>query len=522
MARRNSLLHAFTFEDILDDDDEDLNFGQDSNTQNEIDLFSRQTSRKSLKSAKSKDFAYKKKLTKSSKVELTIRIILYSLTIIFIPLSYMVKTSFDDIEINYIFQSMNDLVMNNKLKQRENNIFYFYRVFHDKDFLLGVSIVFYVILHPYIAIKIIFSSSIFYFIINFMKCITQSKRPLWEIMLFSNVDDIVDCETSFSNPCEEIFFISFYFLYTMFCIRAFYFKNKSMNIIMKLVILIIYLGFIVFEYFFLLLHKLNYLHEIVFSNMLILIFICLLIDFDEKYQKKLFDSTKNLFKTRKNKIKILFFVCILFGISILLYNFIVPNKILYEIIEKLSYNDSCSKEQKENFGMKMTLLDMPFIFTILGSFWGACTTIEFNPGEWWYQPLIINNEEIEQYIKDNDDINVDKIGCCEILLLILKSILTIGVYFAVWLAFYQIPFITFEFNLMFGCIKYFLLTYICCGILPILFGVLHMNKKVVDIFENTNDEIIKGEKYNKNLFVMSLFASYHEKTKYAFLYLKRN
>ena len=174
MASRNSLLHAFTFEDLLDDD-EDSDLGQENNNQNELDLFSKQTSKRSLKSAKSKDYSYKKKLTKSSKVELTIRIILYSLTVIFIPLSYMVKTSFDDIEINYLFKNMNDLVMNNKLKQRENNIFYFYRVFHDKDFLLGVSIVFYVILHPYIAIKIIFASSIFYFIINFMKCITQSK-----------------------------------------------------------------------------------------------------------------------------------------------------------------------------------------------------------------------------------------------------------------------------------------------------------------------------------------------------------
>lgn len=523
MSRKNSLLRAFTFNDLLDDDDEDESgLSQDDNNQNELDLFSKQNSQKSFKSMKSKELPYKKNLTKGSKFELTLRIILYSLIIIFIPLSYMVKTSFDEIEKDYIFRNMKDLATNDQLKQRENNIFFYYRIIHDKDFLLGVSMMLYMILHPFIAIKIIFSSSFFYFIINVIKCFSQPKRPLWEIMNFSDINDIVDCETSFSNPCEEICFISLYYLYTMFCIRAFYFKYKRMSWVIKIFTLIIYLGLIFLEYYFLLIYKLNYLHEITFSNMLILVFICILIDFDDKYQKKLFDSTKNLFKTRKNKIKILFFVFALFSISILIYNFILPNKILFETIEKLSHNDSCSKEQKENFGMKMTLLYMPYIFAILGSFWGACLTLEFNPGEWWYQPLIINTEEMEQYIKDNDDLNVDKIKPSEVIFLIIKSILTFGVYFAVWMAFNQIPFITFESNLMIGCIKYFFLTFICCGILPILFGLLHMNKKFVDIFENPNDELFKNEKWHKNLFVMSLFANYQEKAKYSFIYLKKN
>ena len=125
MSRKNSLLSAFTFNDLLDDDDEDESgLSQDDNNQNELDLFSKQNSQKSFKSMKSKELPYKKNLTKGSKFELTLRIILYSLIIIFIPLSYMVKTSFDEIEKDYIFRNMKDLATNDQLKKRENNIFF--------------------------------------------------------------------------------------------------------------------------------------------------------------------------------------------------------------------------------------------------------------------------------------------------------------------------------------------------------------------------------------------------------------
>ena len=125
-------------------------------------------------------------------------------------------------------------------------------------------------------------------------------------MNFSDINDIVDCETSFSNPCEEICFISLYYLYTMFCIRAFYFKYKRMSWVIKIFTLIIYLGLIFLEYYFLLIYKLNYLHEITFSNMLILVFICILIDFDDKYQKNCSIQPKIYLKQEKIKLKFYF------------------------------------------------------------------------------------------------------------------------------------------------------------------------------------------------------------------------
>jgi len=47
-----------------------------------------------------------------------------------------------------------------------------------------------------------------------MKCFYQSKRPLWEEGIGGiDENDIIQCETSFSNPSASIFIIHFYFNY---------------------------------------------------------------------------------------------------------------------------------------------------------------------------------------------------------------------------------------------------------------------------------------------------------------------
>ena len=161
-------------------------------------------------------------------------------------------------------------------------------------------------------------------------------------MEFSNLDDMIICDTSFSSPSEGMYFISFYFIYPIFCIRSFYLKERRMNIFLRIFLTLIYLALMVLEYLYLLIYKLNYLHEIIFTHMLTFVFICILIDFDGKLHKKLSNSTKNIFKMRKNKIKILLFCLALCFIGILLYNFISPNRMLLTMIEKFSFNESCS------------------------------------------------------------------------------------------------------------------------------------------------------------------------------------
>ena len=518
--RLNNLQHVFSFEDLYQEEEE---FEQ-KDDKNKYELYSL-GKKNSIKRKKSSadDYSYKKKLTKNSKFELIIRISLLSIALIFIPLSIMSKNNFNKKEQKILFKKINKWISKDILKKKSsNNIFFIYKIIQNKDFMLGIASVLYIICHPFISLKIVISSAFFHYINTFIKCINQARRPLWEIINYDEINDIIECETSYSSPSDEIFFLTFYFIYPIFCIRSFYSKGWRMHFILKIILLIVYLALMIFEYFYLLFYKLNYLYEIIFTNMLTLLFICILLDFDNKLQKKISDSTKNLFKARKNKIKMFIFAFALFFFAVLIYNFIIPDKILIEVIEKLSKNESCSKEQKETLGMESTFINMSFIFCMIGAYWGACLTIEYNPGEWWYQPLIIDKGELDLIKETNNEITTYKIGYREIVLLILKSIIMVIIYSTLWFCFYQIPYITFEFKLLVNCIKYFIIPFICFGILPILYGFLHMNKKVGDIYDNLYDLNAENEDWSKNLFGATLFVNYQEKARYPYIHLKRN
>jgi len=526
--KKNMLQVGFSFEDLYKTEDDSLDQSPDDSNNNLYELGIVDNKEKNIlkASAKTEDYDYEKKLTKNTKYELFLRVQLFSFMIIFTPLSLMITNSFDKIEIMSVFKNIKDFVSKDKLlDQSFKNIFYIFKMIQNKDFMLGIVNVFYILFHPYISLKMVFSSGILYFILILMKSINQSKRPLWEKTDYNGKNDIIDCETSYSSPSDGIFFITLYFIYPIFCIKSFYSKKKRMNIFLKVFLFLIYLSLSIFEYFYLLLYKLNYLHEIVFTNMFTLISICILIDFDKKIQKKFSNATKNLFKTRKNKLKFFRFVLVLFFFGILSYNFILPNKVLLEVIDKLSQNEQCSQKEIETLGMKSTFLNLPYIFSMIGAFWGACLTIEYNPGEWWYQPLIIDKSEMDK-IKENkyEFADNNKISCVEIIFLILKCIIMVIVYTSLWFGFSKIPYITFEFNFMIEGIKYFFITFFCFGIMPILFGLLHMNKKVGDIYDNLNDnkKEEENEDWNKNLFAATLFIHYQEKGRYPYIHLKRN
>ena len=526
MSKQNTLQHVFTFEDLYKDTDEENAVVFPVNDKKfELGSFNQDNQNLNLNGSKSfDDYDHKKKLSKNSKFELFIRIFLFSLMIIFIPLSVIVTYEFNRIEVNLIFKPLFNLIPKTRLINLSKNLFMIAKVIQDKDFTLGISSVLYILIHPYISLKLIFASAFFNYIITLMKFINQSMRPSWDYMEFSDINDIIICETSFSSPSEGMFFLTFFFIYPVFCIRKFYMKNERMNIFLRIILSIIFFGLIAMEYFYLLIYKLNYLHEIVFTNMLTFVYICILIDFDNKFQKKLFNATKNIFKTRKNVLKVLLFCFLLSFIGILLYNFISPNRMLLRMIEKLYFNESCSDELNETFGMDRTFMNISYIFVMLGAFWGASLSIEFNPGEWWYQPLIIDKALIDKIKKEsnNNKINVNNVTKKEIIYLIFKSIIMIGIYFLIWFGFKHIPYITFQFNFFIGCLKYFIITIVCFGALPIIFGLLKMNKKVEDIYDNLkkpNDEL---KNLSKNLFGATVFVNYYEKARYPYIHLKRN
>ena len=521
MAQTNSLQHVFTFEDLYKDTDDESNaLFQDADKSFELTSFN-QDNFNSRVSKSFDDYDKKKKLTKNSKFELFIRIFLFSLMIIYIPLSLIVADDFNKMEVNLIFKPLSNLTPNTTLINLNKNLFLITRIIQDKDFTLGISSALYVLIHPYVSLKLIFASAFFHYIITLIKIIDQPRRPSWENMPFSQRNDIIVCETSFSSPSEGVFFISFFYIYAIYCIRKFYLQNQRMNIILRIILTIIYFGLMALEHFYLLIYKLNYLYEIIFTHMLTLVYICILMDFDSKYHKKLYNATKNIFKTRKNMLKVLLFCSILCFIGILLYNFITPDRMLLRTIEKLYFNiGTCSHDLIENLGMDRTFMNISNIFCMLGAFCGASLNIEFNPGEWWYQPLILDG--IEKAKMKRKKINVDSISKKEIGFLILKTIIMIGIYFLIWLGFTSINYITFQFNFFIECLKYLVITFVCFGVLPLLFGFLLMNKRVEDIYDSFKKPDDELKNWSKNLFSATVFVNYQEKARYPYIHLKRN
>jgi len=479
-------------------------------------------------------YMYEKKLTSNSKRKLTIRLSLLFLIIIFISFQIIASNSLTSVEKKQLFKNIENLVSYEKLSDNSpTNIFYIFTILLNKDFISGISCVLYIIFHPFIALKLIYSVCIIFYIIIISKCFYQSRRPFWEEDIGNNDEnDIIKCETSFSNPSISIFIIHFYFLYSIFCIKEFYKKNKNMITILKIILFLIFIALVVFEYIFLLLYKLNYLHEMVFTTVLTLVLICLLMDFNKKFERKFFNSTKTIFKVRKNKIKSFVFCFGLTFMSILLYNFISLKKSLLSVEQKLAFNNVCSQNQKEELGLKSTFNDIPYIFCMMGAFWGACLANENNPGIWWYQPLIIDENELSKIDIVNYKIIGDKTNILEILLLIFKSLFIAIVFLLIWYGFYKIPYITFEFNFLINCVKYFCINFICTGIMPIIFGFFKINKKLekINIKHNNEDNLIylyndfkkNKKKKNKNLFSTTLFVDYYEKARYPILQIKIN
>ena len=97
--------------------------------------------------------------------------------IIFIPLTFMVSNNFNKIEIHLVFKNIQNLIHNDTLLNLNKNFFFILKIIQDQDFMLGLSSVFYILIHPYISLKLIFSSTIFCYEVTLIKFINQSRRP---------------------------------------------------------------------------------------------------------------------------------------------------------------------------------------------------------------------------------------------------------------------------------------------------------------------------------------------------------
>ena len=137
-------------------------------------------------------------------------------------------------------------------------------------------------------------------------------------------------------------------------------------------------------------------------------------------------------------------------IAVIIYFFIVPDN-LNIVAENLAVNTNCSKEQKEELGIEYTFMEIPYIFGIIGSFWGASFTIEYECSKWWSS----------SFIK-----------------MIIKVVITIIFSIGYILVFKHVfVHVTYEFDFLIGCLKYLMFYYIVMGPLPMVYHFIGLNEK---------------------------------------------
>lgn len=459
------------------------------------------------------------KLTSNSKIKLFISIILACLTLIFIPFHSVANSYLMTIEKFKLFNSMNNYVTFETLNSSSlKTLFQVFNVFLNKDFMAGYLCLLYTLFHPFIAMKVIYGANILLYSLILMQILYQSRRPSWDQWQVNNKaslneDIIIECEASFSSPSSSLFIFIFYTIYSLYSYKQFYFlPHTHMNCILKIILFIIFISFVITEHILLLIYKMHYLHEMIFTTCLTLALICLLIGVDYKLQNMFFRATKNLFKIRKNKIKFFLYCFLQLFLAIILFNFTASNLTSYKIEEKIIVSDSCSKAQKEEISLTNTFMDISYIFSMLGTFWGAALTLENPPGEWWYHPSrFYYSELIDNKTQENNGLS-----SYSLFLLILKGCITIIIFFLLWLIFNFIPYISFIFNFVINCIKYFILFFICTGILPLVYGFFGLNKDKKELNKKIDEFIsnkVKIEISSNNLFKSSLFVKCFDRTR---------
>lgn len=509
-----------TFEpSILSIEDEDKIFSTASLPlipNNEEKQESQGKSSKKIKTKKTIEIN-KQKLTYNSKIRLLISVILVALSLIFIPFHSLANSYLITIENDKLFNSMENFVSLKTLNSSSlKNLYKFFSLFLNKDFTAGYLCVLYTLFHPFIAMKMIYGTINIFYCMVLMQIMFQSRRPSWEeweIKDKTYKDEIIECEASFSSPSINLFIFIFNAIYSLYTYKQFYYlPNTHINKFLKIVLFVIFMSFVITEHILLLIYKMHYLHEMIFTTCLTLVALCLLIGVDYKLQNMFFRATKNLFKVRKNKIKFFLYCFLQLFLAIILFNFNAEKISSYKIEEKIIMSDSCSKAQKEEISIKNTFMDISYIFCMLGTFWGASLTLEHPPGEWWYHPeRFYYSELINDKKKEKNELDSNTI-----LLLLLKGFITLFVFFSLWLVMSFIPYYNFLFNFVINCIKYFILFFICTGILPIIYGFVGLNKdkkklnKKIDEFVG---EKVSVELNSSKLFHSSLFVKCFDRTR---------
>jgi hypothetical protein len=207
----------------------------------------------------------------------------------------------------------------------------------DKDLFMIYNILIYICYHPFTAVKITLVSHMTAFVLAFIRCLYQNKRPIWTIGEPYNFL----CPLSYANPSLHFYFVSFFFLYTYFSIVLLN-KKKKASYLLKCSFFICIILMIIIAGIVLILNKINYIYQLNFAFTISIVIISYCLDMESYIHNFILTSLKNVYKIRRYKIKLFIVILVLNLFAVFSYNFLNDSSFneLQRIISKIVlYND---------------------------------------------------------------------------------------------------------------------------------------------------------------------------------------
>ena len=322
--------------------------------------------------------------------------------------------------------------------------------------IMVITSIIYAFIHPFIGLKLVVTTSLACYVLQMFQTFYQRQRPFWVI------DDlnrkIIACPSSYGFPSNSIFITSFFYL-DMVVVFIKSNRNESKTAVdtkpsihkqqstlcRNILLIIIYIIILSITMFILLINQINYLYQIVFSIALSSISICVLIDFDTVIHNYLLKSLKNIYKVRKYKVKIFFYISFLIIFAYVLLQ-LVPEDLSLNAVEdnfrKFVMNDkiTCSYADMQMMGAKATFLNSANVVGIIGSYWGVSLTIEKRIDIWDSNVRYSRIKKIAGVVVLN-------------VLFVFVSMINVD---------------TFELKYVFLCVKYLVYYYLLMGIIPFI------------------------------------------------------
>ena len=318
-------------------------------------------------------------LSSKSKINVILRTMIISLCCFFFPLEAVVANRLQDIELKlYVENKVLSFLLSSKLINSSTFhkfLDFLTKIIGSKESIMVYISILYLIIHPFIGLKLILISGIAQYFVILLQIIFQAHRPFWDLEESETI-----CRNTYPNPSTILFYCSFFYLYSIISFNLL--KKKKFSPLQKLImsfgyIIVLIILLIMFGGTYLL-----YIHQIIYSFIISIVMISLLIDVDTNIHNFIFNSLKNVYNTRIYRMKIFFYVCGLYFAGFISLYFIEEYDI-NKIKDNLSKNSNCNDDDIELFGIKQGFLNITFLSGVIGAFWGASFTVERKVGKWW-------------------------------------------------------------------------------------------------------------------------------------------